>query len=46
MSGLIGETADYVKNLEAKVFLIDGVGLDDFLIEYSLGVSVYANYEI
>jgi restriction system protein len=40
------EAADYAKNLETKVILIDGVGLSDLMIEYGLGVSVLANYEI
>lgn len=36
----------YVKTITKKVILIDGEQLSDFMIEYNLGVSVIANYEL
>jgi restriction system protein len=45
-SGFTGEAVDYAKNLETKVILMDGCSLADLMIEYGLGVSVLANYEI
>lgn len=41
------ETAlDYVKTITKKVILIDGAQLSDYMIDYSLGVSSFANYEL
>jgi len=45
-SGFTNDAAQYVKNLENKVILIDGLRLAELMIEYNLGVSVLANYEI
>ncbi|AFZ47199.1 restriction endonuclease [Cyanobacterium stanieri PCC 7202] len=37
---------DYVKNIEAKVILIDGGDLVNYMIDYGLGVSSSVIYEI
>lgn len=40
------EARDYVKNLEAKVVLIDGWTLAEYMIEVNLGVSCVHTYEV
>jgi restriction system protein len=45
-SGFTNDAEQYVKNLENKVILIDGLRLAELMIEYNLGVSVLANYEV
>jgi restriction system protein len=40
------EAREYVKNLEAKVVLIDGRTLADYMIEVGLGVSCVQTYEV
>lgn len=36
----------YVKTITKKVILIDGSQLSDYMIDYGLGVSSFANYEL
>ncbi len=40
------EAREYVKNLEAKVVLIDGRTLAEYMIEVGLGVSLVQTYEV
>lgn len=40
------EAEAYVKNIDTKVILIDGEMLAHFMIEYNIGVSKVASYEI
>lgn len=40
------EAREYVKNLEAKVVLIDGRTLAEYMIEVGLGVSLVQSYEV
>jgi len=37
---------DYVSKIDSKIILIDGEKLADLMIEYSVGVSTVASYEI
>lgn len=37
---------EYVKTITKKVILIDGEQLADFMIDYNLGVSTFATYEL
>jgi restriction system protein len=37
---------EYVKTITKKVILIDGEQLADYMIEYGLGVSTFATYEL
>ncbi len=37
---------EYVKNLQQKVILIDGLELTQYMIEYNVGVSAYNTYTI
>ncbi|MHA1921311.1 MAG: restriction endonuclease, partial [Promethearchaeota archaeon] len=36
----------YVKNLESKVILIDGEELAQYMIDFDVGVSKLATYEV
>lgn len=45
-SSFSGEAESYVKNLDSKIILIDGRHLADLMIEYDVGVSPVATYEI
>ena len=45
-SGFSRPALDYVKDIQDKVILIDGHELADLLIEYGLGVSTVASYDI
>ena len=40
------DAVDYVKNIDSKVILIDGVTLAHYMIEYNVGVSVAQTLEI
>jgi restriction endonuclease Mrr len=40
------DAREYVKNLEAKVVLIDGRTLAEYMIEVGLGVSLVQTYEV
>lgn len=40
------EARDYARNLEAKVVLIDGATLAEYMIEVGLGVSLVQSYEV
>ena len=40
------EARDYVKAIDSKIVLIDGHQLAQFMIDYSVGVSVTKSYEI
>ena len=37
---------DFASSIENKIILIDGVELADLMIDYNVGVSVSASYEI
>ena len=41
-----GEAHDYVKSIDPKVILIDGNTLAHYMIDYNLGTSTSATYEI
>ena len=41
-----GEAHDYVKSIDPKVILIDGNTLAHYMIDYNLGASTSATYEI
>ena len=45
-SGFTKEAKDYVKTISSTIILIDGDDLADLMIDYNIGVSVVANYEI
>lgn len=45
-SSFTTEAKNYVKNLQQKVILIDGLELTKFMIEYNVGVSTYNTYII
>lgn len=40
------EAEDYVKGLDAKIILIDGERLAELMVEYNIGVTPIAKYEI
>jgi len=40
------EAIEYVKNIESKIILVDGLRLAELMIEYNVGVSSIASYEI
>lgn len=40
------EAVDYVKNIDTKVILVDGEMLASYMIDYNIGVSKVASYEI
>ena len=40
------DALDYVKTISKKIILIDGWRLAEFMIDYNIGVSCVANYEI
>ena len=40
------DAVDYVKNIDSKVILIDGVSLAHYMIKYNVGVSVTQILEI
>ena len=40
------DAVDYVNNIEPKVILIDGRNLANLMIDFSLGTTTAANYEI
>ena len=45
-SSFTDEAKNYVKNIDAKIILIDGNGLTELMIENNLGVSIQNIYEI
>lgn len=45
-SGFTKEAMEYVKNIETKIILIDGVQLVDLMIDHNIGVSTEATYEL
>ncbi len=45
-SGFTSEAKNYVDSIDAKIILIDGVGLAELMIENNLGVSTQYIYEI
>lgn len=45
-SGFTKEAVDYTRNLPVKVVLIDGQQLANLMIDYNIGVSKIAAYEI
>jgi restriction system protein len=40
------EASEYVKNIEAKVILIDGKQLAAFMIDFGVGVDLVASYDV
>ena len=36
----------YAKQMDAKIILIDGEDLAQYMIDYNLGVSIQSTYEI
>lgn len=45
-SGYSAEARDYVPHLDPKVVLIDGAELAELMIDFGLGVTTTATYEI
>lgn len=45
-SSFSSEARSYVKNLQQKVILIDGIELTSYMLEYDVGVSTYNKYVI
>lgn len=45
-SGFTKEATEYVKSLDAKIVLIDGVKLAQLMIENNLGINTVVTYEI
>lgn len=45
-SGFTKEAREYVKTISSTIILIDGIDLAELMIDYSVGVSVAASYEI
>ena len=45
-SGYSGEARDYVANIDPKVVLIDGAELAKLMIDFGLGVTTTATYEV
>jgi len=45
-SSFSGEARNYVKTIDPKVVLIDGHDLAEMMIDFDLGVSTVANYEV
>lgn len=45
-SGFTKEAVEYVRNIDNKVVLIDGVLLANLMIDHNVGVSLAATYEI
>jgi restriction system protein len=45
-SGYSGEARDYVANIDPKVVLIDGAELAELMIDFGLGVTTTATYEV
>lgn len=45
-SNFSNDAKHYVKNIEAKIILIDGIKLTELMIENNLGVSIQNTYEI
>lgn len=45
-SGYSAEARDYVANIDPKVVLIDGAELTELMIDFGLGVSTTATYEV
>ncbi|MGB2889889.1 MAG: restriction endonuclease [Candidatus Acidiferrales bacterium] len=41
-----GEAAEYVRNIEPKVILIDGQQLAEFMIDFGVGVNAVTSYEV
>jgi len=40
------EAAEYVRNIEPKVVLIDGQQLSEFMIDFDIGVDPVTSYEV
>jgi restriction system protein len=45
-SSFTNEAREYVRSIGSNIILIDGAELADFMIDYNVGVSVSATYEI
>lgn len=45
-SNYSSEAREYVKNVDAKIILIDGRQLVELMWEFNVGLSVFASYEI
>jgi restriction system protein len=45
-SSYSGEARDYVSNIDPKVVLIDGAELSELMIDFGLGVTTTATYEV
>jgi restriction system protein len=45
-SGFTSEAIDYAKGVETRVVLIDGQRLSELMIDFGVGVSIVATYEI
>jgi restriction system protein len=45
-AGFSKEAGEYASNLESKVVLIDGNELAQLMIDFDLGVTKLANYEV
>jgi restriction system protein len=45
-SGYSGDAQDYVTNIDPKVVLIDGAELTELMIDFGLGVTTMATYEV
>ncbi len=40
------EARDYVTNIDAKIILVDGKSLTEYMIDHNVGVTVEATYEV
>ena len=45
-SNFTNDASDYVKTIDRKIILIDGVALAKLMIDYNVGVTTIATYEI
>lgn len=45
-SDFTGEAKDFVKNIDAKIVLVNGRQFAEFMLEHRVGVSVTATYEL
>ena len=45
-SGFTNDAREYVKHIEKRIILIDGVQLADYMIRYNVGVAAEVRYEV